>query len=151
MRRADSLKCLLAVLALAAGPLAEAAGVYKRTDESGRKVYTDKNYADSERITRKYLVNREIPPRDLSPPPAEFVIEIATACVNHRDRVASYRASTELFARDPGGNRVPLSERQRALMIAHAEQEAERLCRPQAADLLWAEFKARVREERGRR
>lgn len=123
---------------------APAAGIYKRLDEAGKLEFLDRNLSDSERITRKYLVSRYIPPRDSLPPPPEYVAEIATACANQRDRLATYRDASQLYARDPSGNRVPLSSRQQRLMIVHVEQEVERLCRPRAAEKLFEEFRQRI-------
>ena len=144
-RRATAAAAALAAL-LCLPLTAYAAGIYKRVDETGKLEYTDKNLSDSSRITRRYLASRHIPPRDHAPPSPEFVA-VAAACENQKDRLRLYRSATKLYARDPGNNRVPLSDRQRRLMIAETELEVQKLCRPRAAEQLIAEYRQRLAAE----
>lgn len=140
---------LIAVLCIVGGA-ATAAGVYKRTGPDGQVEFVDRAVPESVRITREYLARRHIPPRDAAPPPREYVEAIAAACRDQRDRLETLRTARDVWLREPGGHRVPLSERSRALLIAHEELEAERLCRPGAAERLWREFLDRLPAETAR-
>ena len=131
-----SMCCLLALIAV---PVAQAAGVYRWVDEDGKLHYEDRAVVNSKRVTRESLSKRDIPANPELPPPPAFVLEVSLTCANYQDRLHSYREAGNVYARDPSGNRVQLSDRQQKLLVAQTEQDVQRYCNPNAARQLYAQ------------
>ncbi len=142
MRQRPIIRKMLCTAALAVLPLTSSAagGVYKWTDGSGATHYDDRS-VQGQLITRDYINQRQIKatPDWLGVVPADFVADVSLRCSQLSGRLQDYRGASQLFGRDPDGNVYALSASQAGLLIAETRRDAARYCRPNAAQLLYAE------------
>ncbi len=141
MRRASERFCCALVLGCAllhAQAATAAGGVFKWVDGKGITRYDDQSRL-AERLTRLSIAKAAVAPDARATVPSAFVTEVAEQCADLKERRSIYLQAREVYGRDPGGNQYRFSRNQIALEVAQLAEQAERYCRPLAAQYLLVE------------
>lgn len=129
---------------LAASGAHAVGGVFKWVDRNGVVRYDDSSLL-AERLTRATIARGFVAADAKATVPADLVAEVAQQCRDFKERTASYSDAREVYGRDPAGNQYRFSANQIALEVATLKQEAQRYCRPLAAQHLLTEAAAELR------
>lgn len=144
-------KSLLVALGWAALVAAQAAsGVYKWVDRDGVARYDDHSLL-AERLTRATIARGTVAADAKATVPAEIVHAVAQQCLDLKERTGSYAEARVVFGRDPAGNQYRFSANQLALEVATLREQAQRYCRPLAAQYLLAEARAELQRDEAAR
>jgi hypothetical protein len=110
------------LLALAA-MTAQAAEVYKWTDEKGRVHFSDRPVASAKKIEVK-------PPANTAPPgPADDdAARIARECEARREQLLTYQKAARVIERDSLGNEKEFSEAERQQLITRTQAQIAQYC-----------------------